>query len=307
MPDDTIRDEVTATLKKLEARDPGLKRFLQKAYAYAIFPAVGKAAAVVGGAFGRGAVFEKGRFAGYATLSQMTIGVQLGGDTFTEVVVFESKEAFERFKKGKTAFSANASAVLIKAGKAGTKDFEKGVAAFAYAKGGMLLELSIGGQRFKFKPADEEQEAGGKPKAGAAGKSKGRGGEADESEEGGGEEQDQEESTGVLSRATGGIRCAASRVGGLVKGHPVAATLIGVGLVGGALLATRALRGASAGQDEESEEEDEGRAEGRADSGAEDDEDESRGEEQERDEGSEEEEESGHDMLGFLRRRRTRA
>jgi hypothetical protein len=305
MPDDTIRDEVTATLKKLEAKDPGLKRFLQKAHAYAVFPAVGKAAAVVGGAFGRGAVFEKGRFVGYATLSQMTIGVQLGGDTFSELVVFESKEAFERFKKGKTAFSANASAVLVKAGKAGTKDFEKGVGAFAYTKGGMLLELSIGGQRFKFKPAEEEQEAGGKAKAGAGGQAKGQAGEEEESEEG--EEQDQDESTGLLGRATGGIRSAASRVGGLVKDHPVAVTLIGVGLVGGALLATRALRGASAGQDEEAEEEDEGGAEGRAEGGSEEEEDESRGAEQERDEGSEEEEESGHDMLGFLRRRRTRA
>ena len=303
MPEQTIREEASATLKKLEAKDPGLKAFLKKAHAYAVFPAVGKAAAVVGGALGRGAVFEKGKFVGYATLSQLTIGVQVGGDTFTELVVFDSPEAFERFKKGKTAFSANASAVLVKAGKAGTKDFEKGVAALAYTKGGMLLELSIGGQRFRFKDAGEGEESGGKAQAGAR-KGKQQGEEQEE-----GEGEGEEQGSGILGRAAGGVRSAASSVGGFAKEHPVVATMIGAGLVGAALLATRALRGAGASSSEDGEQEDQeeqddsGSAEDQADSGEQEDE----GDEQQDDQGDEEQEESGHDMLGFLRRRRTRA
>src|SRR5947209_18099627 len=118
MPTKTLRDEVAATLRRLESKDPGLKQLLEDAYGYAVFPTVGKASLVVGGSYGKGAVFEKGKMAGYATISQMTLGVQLGGDTFTEVLVFESKQAMDRFKQGKVAFAANASAVLVKAGAA---------------------------------------------------------------------------------------------------------------------------------------------------------------------------------------------
>src|SRR3954471_7506434 len=145
-----IEKDVAATLKRLEAKDPGLKNLLKKGYGYAVCPSVGKAAVVIGGAYGRGAVYEQGKLVGFATIGQTTIGVQIGGDTFSEVVVFESKESLDRFKKGRMAFAANASAVLVKAGAAGTANFEKGVAVFAYASGGMLLEAAIGGQKFKF-------------------------------------------------------------------------------------------------------------------------------------------------------------
>src|SRR5688500_4629562 len=89
----TLVGEVQATLKRHEAKDPGLKQFLKKAYGYAVFPSVGKAALVVGGAYGRGLVYERGKLIGYATIGQLTLGVQLGGDTFTEVLVFESRES----------------------------------------------------------------------------------------------------------------------------------------------------------------------------------------------------------------------
>src|SRR5690242_2832265 len=106
----TIEDMAAATLKRLETKDPGLKALLKKAYAYAVFPSVGKASLVVGGAYGKGAVFERGKFVGYATIGQTTIGVQIGGDTFAEIIVFENKESFERLKKGKMSFAADASA-----------------------------------------------------------------------------------------------------------------------------------------------------------------------------------------------------
>src|SRR5687768_9538622 len=153
---EVIRDthaEVEATLKRIEEIDPGVRALLDRAHGYAVFPSVGKAAAVVGGAYGRGEVFERGKLVGYAAVIQLTIGVQIGGDTLSEIVAFESKEVFDRFKQGRTAFAANASAVLVKAGAAAAKGFEKGAAAFVYSEGGMMLEAAIGGQRFIFRPA----------------------------------------------------------------------------------------------------------------------------------------------------------
>jgi hypothetical protein len=107
---------------------------------------------VLGGAYGKGEVFERGKLIGYAAVAQLTIGVQLGGDTFVEVVAFQNKQALDRFKQGKTAFAANASAVLIKAGASGSAGYAKGVAVFVHSEGGMMLEAAIGGQHFFFRP-----------------------------------------------------------------------------------------------------------------------------------------------------------
>jgi hypothetical protein len=321
-----LRKEVSATLKRLEKKDPGLKQLLNKAHAYAVFPSVGKAALVIGGAYGKGLVFEKGRPIGHATIGQTTIGVQVGGDTFSEVVVFESKEALDRFKKGKLAFAASASAVLVKAGAAATADFEKGVAVFAYPSGGMLLEASIGGQKFKFKPMGEEEGQDPENSKAGAKQTKSRSGAESEDE---GEEQDQGdgedgESRGLIGRTTGGIGSAASKVAGVVKDHPIAATLIGAGLLG-ALFAVRAMRSSGANSsgeqdsaeeqdsDEEAGDEDSGEESEEQDSDAEDSgeetEDQSEGEESEEgDDGNQsDEEDEEQDPEPIRRRGRSRA
>ena len=152
MADRTLHQECRAALKRMESENPGLRQVLEKAYGYAVFPDVGKAAAVIGGAYGTGEVYEEGSLIGYATISQLTIGVQIGGDAFTEVIVFDSKQSLERFKRGETKFAANASAVLVRAGAATSNDFEDGVCVFVSSEGGMLLEAAIGGQAFEFKP-----------------------------------------------------------------------------------------------------------------------------------------------------------
>jgi lipid-binding SYLF domain-containing protein len=148
-----LHRESQAAIKRIDAIDPGFQEMLERAHAYAVFPDVGKAAAVFGGAFGKGEVFKDNQLVGYAAVAQLTIGVQLGGQTFTQVIAFESKEAFERFKQGKTAFAASASAVLVKAGAAASADYQKGAKVFVYSDGGMMLEAAIGGQRFLFRPA----------------------------------------------------------------------------------------------------------------------------------------------------------
>ena len=280
----SIEETAQAALKRLEEKDKGLKQLLKKAYAYAVFPAVGKASLVVGGSYGQGAVFERGKFIGHATISQFTVGVQVGGDTFTEILVFQDRQALERLKKGKMAFAANASAVLVKAGAAGTKDFTNGVAAYAYSRGGMLIEAAIGGQKFKFKPADEEQqdeqeEEEGEEQQQRGGKA-GRGraepegsdeeDEGQEGEEEGSDEGGEEEQTGVPGRTLGGVKSAASRLTDLAKGHPLAATLVGTAAVAGvAFLVVRAVRrgqeqsdeqgqDAGGGQDDEGEDDEKG-------------------------------------------------
>jgi len=149
----TLDGEVRATINRLDAESPGLKAFLNSAHAYVVFPSVGKAAIVIGGAFGKGEVFQGGKLIGYAAVAQLTLGVQLGGDTFSEIIAFENKQALERFKQGKTAFAANASAVLIKAGASSTSRYEKGVAVLVHSEGGLMLEAAIGGQRFFFRAA----------------------------------------------------------------------------------------------------------------------------------------------------------
>lgn len=152
----TIHEEATAVLNRLQEKHKGLKERLQKAYGYAVFPSVGRAGVVLGGAYGHGEVFEGGKPVGFATMSQITVGVQIGGQTFTQILSFGNKKSFERFKKrGKLGFTANASAVMVKAAATATNNVSD-VQASAYSMGGMLLELSLGGSKFMFIPPLEK-------------------------------------------------------------------------------------------------------------------------------------------------------
>jgi lipid-binding SYLF domain-containing protein len=130
--------------------DPSLQRMLDKAYGYAIFPSVGKAAVGVGGAYGRGEVYEGHSMVGYCDLSQGTIGFQLGGQEYMELVVFETKSALDQFKSNTFEFSGQASAVAVRAGAAATAPYQNGVAVFTATKAGLMFEASIGGQRFTY-------------------------------------------------------------------------------------------------------------------------------------------------------------
>jgi lipid-binding SYLF domain-containing protein len=148
-----VHPAVQAALAHLLERDETLRDRLDKAAGYAIFPSVGKATAVLGAAYGRGEVYERGRLIGYAALVQITIGVQLGGDTFTELVILDEPQAVKRFKEGKVAFAANAAAVIVKAGVAATRSSPPGADVKVVTEGGLLLETALGGQKFVFRPA----------------------------------------------------------------------------------------------------------------------------------------------------------
>lgn len=152
----TIHEEAAAVLNRLQEKYKGLKEKLEKAYGYAVFPSVGRAGVVLGGAYGHGEVFEGGKPVGFATMSQITVGVQVGGQTFTQILSFGNKKSLERFKKrGKLGFTANASAVMVKAAATATNNVSD-VQASAYSMGGMLLELSLGGSKYMFIPPLEK-------------------------------------------------------------------------------------------------------------------------------------------------------
>ncbi|OIQ28500.1 MAG: hypothetical protein BM564_08845 [Bacteroidetes bacterium MedPE-SWsnd-G2] len=144
--------ESTEALQAMIRETPKLKSFYNKCYGYAIFPTVTKAGVGVGGAMGKGVVYAQGKITGKTTLKQASIGLQLGGQQYSEVVFFENKTAYEHFKNGNLKFDAQASAVAITEGASIDSAYTDGVAVFTQIKGGLMYEASIGGQHFTFKP-----------------------------------------------------------------------------------------------------------------------------------------------------------
>lgn len=165
-----MHQQVMGALWHMQAKDPKLAKQLRKAYGYAVFPDVGKASIVLGGAYGTGEVFERGRVIGYAGLVQVTLGLQVGGHTYHELVLFDSKGALDAFKSSRVTFSANAALVFANAGAAAST--AGGMRAYVHTDGGMLLQADIGGQKFIFKPAVLGRVKTAEPKATVAQASK---------------------------------------------------------------------------------------------------------------------------------------
>ena len=142
-------EQAIAALKKA---DPGLSKFFAKAAGYAVFPNIGKGGFIVGGAGGSGYLFEGGKAIGTTTMAQATVGAQIGGQTYVEVVFFETKEALAAFKKGEWTMAAQASAVVVKSGASADAKYKDGIAVFTLPKAGAMAEASIGGQKFTYTP-----------------------------------------------------------------------------------------------------------------------------------------------------------
>lgn len=138
------------TIAAFKNKDPNIKVFFDKAQGYAVFPTVGKGGIGIGGAYGKGEVYERGKLAGTSSLTQLTIGFQLGGQAYSEIIFFKDKATLDQFKSGNFEFSAQASAVAITAGASADAGYNNGVAIFTLAKGGLMYEASIGGQKFGY-------------------------------------------------------------------------------------------------------------------------------------------------------------
>ncbi len=147
-----LNQEVTDTITQFKQKDPTLETFFKTAYGYAVFPSIGKGGFGVGGAFGQGELIEQGQVVGFCSLSQGTIGLQAGGQSFSEIIFFDYKESLDYFKTGNFAFAAQASAVLVTAGSGASADYDRGVAVFVMPLGGLMFEASIGGQQFRYEP-----------------------------------------------------------------------------------------------------------------------------------------------------------
>lgn len=138
----------------LEVVYPNVRQAARSAYAMAIFPRVTKGAAGIGGARGEGLVYRGGELIGSVVLSQVSLGAQLGGSTFRELILFEDERALRRMIVGNMEVSANATAVAGDQGATGAIDYDDGVAVYVVALGGLMLDASIGTQDFDFRYLD---------------------------------------------------------------------------------------------------------------------------------------------------------
>jgi lipid-binding SYLF domain-containing protein len=166
-----LADDFSKTIAEFK-KSPAVQPFFKNAYGYAVFPTVGKGGIGIGGAYGKGQVYRQGTVTGKVSLAKVTIGFQLGGQAFSEIIFFQDGRSYKDFTSGEFEFDAAASAVAITAAaqaKAGTEgasasagtgsrsgkqaktSYRKGMAVFTYIKGGLMYEAAIGGQKFSFK------------------------------------------------------------------------------------------------------------------------------------------------------------
>lgn len=144
-----------STLNKFKQNKPGYyKIYNESAAGKAVFPSIGKGGYFLGGAYGQGVVYEGSKLVGYCKIEQATIGFQLGGQAYSQIIFFANKEALQRFKRGELAGTAQASAVAVKADASATADYKDGVAVFSMDSAGLMYEATLGGQKFSYLPKD---------------------------------------------------------------------------------------------------------------------------------------------------------
>ena len=150
----SLQSRANATLGEMRSKDPRIDQVLGDAYAYAVFPDIGKAGAVgVGGAFGRGILYEHGHQTGFVKLEQASAGAELGGQTYAELLVLRNQDEVNKLESGELDLNANASAVLVKSGAALSTDSIRGAMVFIMPRGGAMVEAAVAGQRIEFEPA----------------------------------------------------------------------------------------------------------------------------------------------------------
>jgi lipid-binding SYLF domain-containing protein len=164
-------DDFTDTIQLF--KDAGAsQRFFDDSYGYAVFPGIGKGGFIVGGAHGNGRVYKKGAHVGDVSMTQVSVGFQIGGEAYREIIFFQDQRAFDEFTNGSFEFSGDVNAVAITAGagatagttgasagaSGGQKDattagkYYRGMAVFVIVKGGAMAQAAVGGQKFNYKP-----------------------------------------------------------------------------------------------------------------------------------------------------------
>ncbi len=152
-----IVTEAQQTLDTFKKTDPSLAQTLATASAYAVFPTITKGAMILGGAGGEGVLFENGVATGKLTMTQVTVGAQVGGQAYSELICFKDTAAVRDLKAGNLALAAQTSATAAASGAANHASYERGVQVFTLAKTGLMVEASVGGQKFTFTPFNKER------------------------------------------------------------------------------------------------------------------------------------------------------
>jgi len=147
---DRLELDVQRAIIDIKKADPGIETFFEKAAGFAVFPSVGKGGIVIGGAYGKGLVIVNDVVDGYTSMSQATIGLQLGGQKYAQFIFFRDEVALDHFKRGNFEFGAQASAVAVTAGASADANYDSGVVVFTQAGGGLMFEGTVGGQRFTY-------------------------------------------------------------------------------------------------------------------------------------------------------------
>lgn len=158
----SLQAEADATIVSMTSKDASLRNFINNAYGYAVFPNIGKGGVLVGGAYGRGIVYEQGRPVGFAELNQGSVGAQIGGQTYAEMIVFENQNALSKLKSGNFDIGGEVSAVALKAGAAREARFNNGIAVFQMPKGGLMAAAAINGQKLNYQPMEGAETTGGR-------------------------------------------------------------------------------------------------------------------------------------------------
>src|SRR5215469_2886024 len=150
--DDALVSDAQAVVQTFKQKDPKVDKFFSSASGYAVFPTIAKGGFIFGGAGGDGVLFVGGKAVGTANMGQASIGLQLGGQTYSEIIFFENPSTLSDFKNNHLQLDAQATAVAISAGASADANYTRGVAVFTMTKAGLMYEASVGGQKFTFHP-----------------------------------------------------------------------------------------------------------------------------------------------------------
>lgn len=148
---DKMELSVAQTILTAKEKDPSMEKWFNGAHGYAVYPKVGKGGIGIGGAHGKGIVIQGDKTVADTSLSQVTVGFQLGGQVYSQFVFFKDETAFNHFARGNFEMGAQVSAVAITAGASADANYDSGVAVFTIAEGGLMYEATVGGQKFKYK------------------------------------------------------------------------------------------------------------------------------------------------------------
>lgn len=154
-----LDDRAQLAFKEMTRTDPALNKILHNAYAYAVLPEVGQGAVGIGGAGGNGVVYRNGQHIGTVTLNQLSVGPQVGGESYSELVIWQDEPAFNRFKNGNLEWGAQSTAQLIKTGAASVDRFDQGVSVYVLPRSGLEVGVSLNGQKLMFHPGNSSDNA----------------------------------------------------------------------------------------------------------------------------------------------------